>query len=98
MLVRVRKVVGSCGMEECRMATNTFALDFYEMFLSRLLVGTLLHVAINLDQHRLGGSALAQCFSQLGNVPPDLDSPATLVSCFQVTQGLLQGMCQLREG
>ncbi|XP_060112179.1 phosphoribosylformylglycinamidine synthase [Heteronotia binoei] len=52
--------------------------------------GTLLHVAINPDRHRLGGSALAQCFSQLGDVSPDLDSPSTLVSCFQVTQELLK--------
>lgn len=52
--------------------------------------GTLLHVAINPDRHRLGGSALAQCFSQLGDLSPDLDSPSTLVSCFQVTQGLLR--------
>ncbi|XP_028558155.2 phosphoribosylformylglycinamidine synthase [Podarcis muralis] len=52
--------------------------------------GTLLHVAICPDRHRLGGSALAQCFSQLGDVSPDLDNPSTLVSCFQVTQSLLQ--------
>nr|XP_056719462.1 phosphoribosylformylglycinamidine synthase [Euleptes europaea] len=52
--------------------------------------GTLLHVAINPDRHRLGGSALAQCFSQLGDVSPDLDSPSTLVSCFRVTQELLE--------
>ncbi|KAJ6652382.1 hypothetical protein lerEdw1_011612 [Lerista edwardsae] len=54
--------------------------------------GTLLHVAINPDRHRLGGSALAQCFSQLGDLSPDLDNPGTLASCFQVTQGLLQAL------
>nr|XP_060636066.1 phosphoribosylformylglycinamidine synthase-like [Anolis sagrei ordinatus]XP_060636070.1 phosphoribosylformylglycinamidine synthase-like [Anolis sagrei ordinatus] len=52
--------------------------------------GILLHVAISPDRHRLGGSALAQCFSQLGHLSPDLDNPGTLVSCFQVTQSLLQ--------
>ncbi|XP_053121790.1 phosphoribosylformylglycinamidine synthase [Hemicordylus capensis] len=52
--------------------------------------GTLLHVVISPDRHRLGGSALAQCFSQLGDVSPDLDSPSTLVSCFRVTQDLLR--------
>ncbi|KAJ7313070.1 hypothetical protein JRQ81_004337 [Phrynocephalus forsythii] len=52
--------------------------------------GTLLHVAISPDRYRLGGSALAQCFSQVGDVSPDLDNPKTLVSCFQVTQALLK--------
>uniref|UniRef100_A0ABM5EIX1 phosphoribosylformylglycinamidine synthase n=1 Tax=Pogona vitticeps TaxID=103695 RepID=A0ABM5EIX1_9SAUR len=52
--------------------------------------GTLLHVAISPDRYRLGGSALAQSFSQLGDISPDLDNPKTLVSCFQVTQSLLQ--------
>ncbi|XP_044277361.1 phosphoribosylformylglycinamidine synthase [Varanus komodoensis] len=52
--------------------------------------GALLHVAVSPDRHRLGGSALAQCFSQLGDAAPDLDSPRTLVSCFQVTQDLIR--------
>uniref|UniRef100_A0A670ZB11 Phosphoribosylformylglycinamidine synthase n=1 Tax=Pseudonaja textilis TaxID=8673 RepID=A0A670ZB11_PSETE len=52
--------------------------------------GALLHVAVNPDKHRLGGSALAQCFSQLGDDSPDLDDPSTLVSCFRVTQDLLR--------
>ncbi|ETE69596.1 Phosphoribosylformylglycinamidine synthase, partial [Ophiophagus hannah] len=52
--------------------------------------GALLHVAVNPDKHRLGGSALAQCFSQLGDASPDLDDPSTLVSCFRVTQDLLR--------
>uniref|UniRef100_A0A8D0HRT0 Phosphoribosylformylglycinamidine synthase n=1 Tax=Sphenodon punctatus TaxID=8508 RepID=A0A8D0HRT0_SPHPU len=52
--------------------------------------GTLLYVAVNPDRHRLGGSALAQCFSQLGDCCPDLDSPSTLAACFRVTQTLLK--------
>lgn len=42
-------------------------------------------------QHRLGGTALAQCFSQLGDQPPDLDLPENLVRAFCITQGLLKG-------
>lgn len=42
-------------------------------------------------QHRLGGTALAQCFSQLGEHPPDLDLPENLVRAFRITQGLLKG-------
>ncbi|GCC48317.1 hypothetical protein chiPu_0032279 [Chiloscyllium punctatum] len=38
----------------------------------------------------MGGGALAQCYSQLGNVCPDMDSPQQLISCFRVTQQLLE--------
>lgn len=41
---------------------------------------------------RLGGSALAQCYKQLGDCPPDLDNPAILESLFNVTQKLLKGL------
>ncbi|XP_075141937.1 phosphoribosylformylglycinamidine synthase isoform X2 [Leptodactylus fuscus] len=52
--------------------------------------GILLYVPLTPGKHRLGGSALAQCYSQLGQHPPDLDDPQTLVSCFKVTQQLIK--------
>ncbi|XP_037324944.2 phosphoribosylformylglycinamidine synthase [Pungitius pungitius] len=52
--------------------------------------GALLWVPISLGLHRLGGSALAQVFSQLGDCCPDMDRPEVLVSCFNVTQELVQ--------
>ncbi|XP_018410968.1 PREDICTED: phosphoribosylformylglycinamidine synthase [Nanorana parkeri] len=52
--------------------------------------GVLLYVPVSPGQHRMGGSALAQCYSQLGEQSPDLDDPQALVSCFQVTQKLLK--------
>lgn len=52
--------------------------------------GHLLYVPLSPGQHRLGGTALAQCFSQLGNQPPDLDLPENLVRAFSITQGLLR--------
>ncbi|XP_036624711.1 phosphoribosylformylglycinamidine synthase [Trichosurus vulpecula] len=52
--------------------------------------GHLLYVPLSPGQHRLGGTALAQCFSQLGTEPPDLDVPENLVWAFNVTQGLLK--------
>nr|AAI68641.1 Unknown (protein for MGC:186503) [Xenopus tropicalis] len=52
--------------------------------------GVLLYLPLCPGQHRLGGSALAQCYSQLGETPPDLDDPQTLISCFNVTQQLLR--------
>ncbi|KAB1266424.1 Phosphoribosylformylglycinamidine synthase, partial [Camelus dromedarius] len=52
--------------------------------------GHLLYVPLSPGQHRLGGTALAQCFSQLGEQPPDLDLPENLVHAFSITQGLLK--------
>uniref|UniRef100_A0A452E2K7 Phosphoribosylformylglycinamidine synthase n=1 Tax=Capra hircus TaxID=9925 RepID=A0A452E2K7_CAPHI len=52
--------------------------------------GHLLYVPLSPGQHRLGGTALAQCFSQLGEQPPDLDVPENLVRAFSITQGLLK--------
>jgi phosphoribosylformylglycinamidine synthase len=47
-------------------------------------------VLIDLGQgkHRLGGSALAQVYKQIGCTPPDLDSPALLRACFAAIQEL----------
>ncbi|KAG8433499.1 hypothetical protein GDO86_017691 [Hymenochirus boettgeri] len=53
-------------------------------------VCVILYVPLAPGQYRLGGSALAQCYSQLGENPPDLDDPQILISCFGVTQQLLR--------
>ncbi|KAJ8298146.1 hypothetical protein KUTeg_024677 [Tegillarca granosa] len=37
----------------------------------------------------IGGTALAQCYKQLGDAAPDLDHPEDLVKAFNVTQKLL---------
>ncbi|XP_056389628.1 phosphoribosylformylglycinamidine synthase [Hyla sarda] len=52
--------------------------------------GVLLYVPLSPGRHRLGGSALAQCYSQLGEQSPDLEDPNTLVACFRVTQQLIR--------
>uniref|UniRef100_A0A8C4WL78 Phosphoribosylformylglycinamidine synthase n=1 Tax=Gopherus evgoodei TaxID=1825980 RepID=A0A8C4WL78_9SAUR len=52
--------------------------------------GALLYVGLCPERHRLGGSALAQCYAQLGDRCPDLESPGTLAACFRLTQQLLQ--------
>ncbi|XP_032832973.1 phosphoribosylformylglycinamidine synthase [Petromyzon marinus] len=51
--------------------------------------GVLLHVSLGPARHRLGGSALAQCYGQIGDSSPDMDSPETVVAGFNVTQELL---------
>ena len=48
----------------------------------------LLLVDLGDGKHRLGGSALAQVFGQLGDVPPDLDEPARLKAFFAAVQEL----------
>ncbi len=43
---------------------------------------------LGLGNNRLGGSALAQVYKQLGSVPPDLDEPSQLKAFFAVIQSL----------
>ncbi|MED6236528.1 hypothetical protein ATANTOWER_010571, partial [Ataeniobius toweri] len=52
--------------------------------------GVLLWVPVSPGCHRLGGSALAQCYSQLGDSSPDLDQPEFLSTCFNTTQKLIE--------
>ncbi|XP_074787006.1 phosphoribosylformylglycinamidine synthase [Athene noctua] len=52
--------------------------------------GALLWVQLSPGRHRLGGSALAQVFSQLGDTCPDLEDPEILAAAFRVTQSLIE--------
>ncbi|XP_049653230.1 phosphoribosylformylglycinamidine synthase, partial [Accipiter gentilis] len=52
--------------------------------------GALLWVQLSPGRHRLGGSALAQVFSQLGDACPDLEDPEVLTAAFRVTQRLIE--------
>ncbi|MCL1125063.1 phosphoribosylformylglycinamidine synthase [Shewanella surugensis] len=49
----------------------------------------LLLVDLGAEQPRLGGSCLAQVYSELGDVAPDLDNAATLRGFFEVMQSLV---------
>ena len=53
--------------------------------------GQLFLVDLGGGQGRLGGSALAQVFGQLGDTPPDLDDPARLSAFFKTMQALVEG-------
>ncbi|WP_353981037.1 phosphoribosylformylglycinamidine synthase [Salinicola endophyticus] len=48
----------------------------------------LILIDLGRGQNRLGGSALAQVYGQVGNVCPDLDEAEDLVAFFNVIQGL----------
>ncbi|XP_064189678.1 phosphoribosylformylglycinamidine synthase isoform X2 [Anguilla rostrata] len=52
--------------------------------------GLLLYVPVSPGKYRLGGSALAQCYGQLGDCSPDLEDPDKLSACFNTTQTLIQ--------
>jgi phosphoribosylformylglycinamidine synthase len=50
----------------------------------------LLLVDLGRGADRLGGSALAQCYGQLGNEAPDVDDPGDLVRFFRGVQALIR--------
>ena len=53
----------------------------------------LLYIDLSAGLCRLGGSALAQCFSQIGDDSPDIEDPALLKRAFNATQLLIgQGL------
>ncbi|KAK4887655.1 hypothetical protein RN001_003926 [Aquatica leii] len=52
--------------------------------------GTLLLVDLSDGKNRLGGSALAQCFNQLGDDVPDMENVETLKHAFMATQRLIR--------
>lgn len=48
----------------------------------------LILIDLGKGHHRLGGSALAQVYKQVGNHPPDLDDPAAVTAFFAAIQNL----------
>ena len=57
----------------------------------KFILGVLLYVPLNCGQHRLGGSALAQCFKQIGDDSPNLDDASLFIRAYSVTQQLIKG-------
>jgi phosphoribosylformylglycinamidine synthase len=51
--------------------------------------GQLLYVDLSRGHHRLGGSALAQVFEQIGSESPDVEDAKALARAFNVTQALI---------
>ncbi len=49
---------------------------------------TLLLIDLGCGKNRMGGSALAQVYKQVGSIAPDVDSAAKLKSCFELIQSL----------
>lgn len=59
--------------------------------------GSLLLIDISAGKKRLGGSILAQCYKQLGQDVTDIENPSCLVSAFEITQKLIDGMILIYE-
>jgi phosphoribosylformylglycinamidine synthase len=57
--------------------------------LKPVLDSSLLLIDLGRGQNRLGGSALAQVYNQVGATPPDLDRPADMVRFFGAMQDLV---------
>jgi phosphoribosylformylglycinamidine synthase len=49
----------------------------------------LLFIDLGMGKNRMGGSALAQCYNQLGDESPDVDDPGLLKACFNAIQDLI---------
>ncbi len=51
----------------------------------------LLFIDLGFGKDRLGGSALAQAFGQIGDEAPDVDDPSVLRAAFEAVQELIEG-------
>lgn len=49
----------------------------------------LMFIDLGMGKNRLGGSALAQCYGQVGDESPDLEDPELLKGCFNSLQELI---------
>lgn len=56
--------------------------------------GLLVFVDLSNGKSRLGGSALAQCYMQLGDQVPDVEDAQQFVRAFKATQKLITGNSQ----
>ena len=68
----------------CPDITKTVTPDIKAPGTSRILF-----INLAASKNRLGGSALAQVFSQVGEESPDIDDPDLVVRAFNVVQGLI---------
>lgn len=69
----------------CPDITKVVTPDLKMPGLSRLM-----YADLGKGRNRMGGSAFAQCFQQVGNESPDLEEPAVLKGCFAVIQKCLE--------
>ncbi|MEW6001795.1 MAG: phosphoribosylformylglycinamidine synthase [Nitrospirota bacterium] len=92
-------VIGSAGKTEIVKAPGTLVISAYVTCPDITKVVTpdikrpgesrLLYVDLGEGKNRLGGSALAHCYKQIGDVSPDVDNPRLLKDVFNAIQHLI---------
>ena len=63
----------------------------FDLLLSLYSTGMLVYVPFAPEMYRLGGSALAQCYGQIGDNAPDMDDVQLFSKAFNTTQKLIAG-------
>jgi phosphoribosylformylglycinamidine synthase len=69
----------------CPDITKVITPDIKQPGLSKLI-----YIDLGGGKNRLGGSALAQVYNQLGNEPPDVEDPKSLTHAFNSVQELIE--------
>jgi phosphoribosylformylglycinamidine synthase len=90
------RVVGQSGKTETVKSPGTLVISAYVTCpdITRVITpdikkpgkSELLFIDLGNWRNRLGGSALAQCYGQVGDESPDVDAPALLKTCFNLVQ------------
>ncbi len=69
----------------CPDITKVITPDIKQPGLSKII-----YIDLGRGKNRLGGSALAQVYNQLGNEPPDVEDPKSLTRAFNSVQELIE--------
>ena len=93
-------VAGSSGRTEVVKAPGTLVISAYVTCpdvtrvitpdLKRPGESKLIYIDLGEGKNRLGGSALAQCYKQIGDESPDVDNPQLLKNTFNAVQHLIE--------
>ena len=78
VLVRSSHLVTSPLTPPCPLPVNSHTHYPSRLDLKHPSVGRLYYVDLGGGRHRTGGSALATVYGQLGDAPPDLETPEAL--------------------
>ncbi|MGW8272844.1 MAG: phosphoribosylformylglycinamidine synthase, partial [Thermodesulfovibrionales bacterium] len=94
------KVIDHAGREEIVKSPGTLVVSAYAPCPDVAQVVTpdikkpgrskLMFIDLSRGMNRMGGSALAHCYGQIGDVSPDIEDPGLLKAAFSVIQGWIE--------